>query len=319
MIFIFCFDQAAFAVDVLDVFKFHRDTQVQLQQDVSLYDPSQPHGVISPFTSYIGRLVSKLGSVKRLSDLPELGVPVLKPGEFSVEYVDPKKMADIQDQVVRRNYVGVKEFFVVRENLDRVFRMVTDYDHLDRLLPGMEVCRIVDRKANRVNVENWRRTEASVFGKRKNYYLTANIFSLGNGKNRRMIKSQLLKGDNRKIKYQGTVFMDSLWYFEACGEQCTQVFYMGFSLLGWDYMRTPAFFPFVSKEVRKQLVAGVIEGGARSSLAFLIKCGDPRFKNRSLSDFSQEDKRLISQEVESRLEKLRKEGRIKVDWETVFD
>ncbi len=308
-----------YAIDVLDVFKFHRDTEVKLQDNVSLYDPVQSHGVVSPFTAYIGQMVSRLASVKALADIPEIETPPLNPGEIIVEYVDPKKYAGIQDEVIRRNYVGVREFFVVNRNIEDVFRMATDYDHLALLLPGMEQSKIIDRRANRVDVENWRKTDASIFGKRKSYYLTANIFWPSEDPNKRIIKSQLLRGEKKKSKYQLSLYMDCIWYFESCGEQCTKIFYIGFSLLRLDYQRTPPFFPFISREVRKQVVEGVVEGGTRSSLAAIVKWGNPRFRDRPIASFSPDDKKAIAEEVETRLKKLKEEGRIRIDWDKVFD
>lgn len=311
--------QPLYAIDVLDVFKFQRDTEVRLQGNGSFYDPTQPHGVVSPFTAYIGQMVARLASAGALANIPELRAPVLKPGEMVVEYVDPRKYAVIHDKVVRRNYVGVREFFILKKNIEDVFQGATDYDHLALLLPGMEKSRIVERRANRVDVENWRKIEASIFGKRKSYYLTTNIFGPTGDPNKRIIKSQLLRGDKKKAKYQGTIFMDSIWYFESCGEQCTRVFYIGFSLLGWDYRRTPPFFPFISKEVRKQVVSGVVDGGARSSLAAVVKWEDPRFKDRPIASLTPGDKKIIFKEVEKRLKKLKDQGRIQIDWDSVLD
>ena len=312
------FTHKAWALDVLDVFKFRRDTEVKLQTGRPQYDLTQSHGVVSPFTSYIGRMIAQLQSAKSLSQLPSLKVPPLKPGEIVVEYVYPQTKVAIADLVLRRNYIGVQEFFIVGGNVDEVFKLATDYNNLYRLFPGMEKSRIVDREANRVDVENWRKSEASVFGKRRSYYLTSNmLFSDGNLK-KRIIKSQLLKGEGKKVKHQALLFMDSLWYFEDCGQNCTQVYCLSFYLLRWDYGRTPPFFPFVAKEVRKQIVTGVVEGAARSSLACLVKFGDTRLRGRPLSSFTPRDHEWVSREVEARLKKMRQDGHLKIPWDEIF-
>ena len=313
------FIRPAAALDALDVFKFRRGTEVKLQEPASLYDPTQPHGVISPFTGYIGRMVSRLASAKSLKDIPALKLPDLKPGQIEIEYVDPKSIVMIQDDVVRRNYVGVREYFVVTRNIEDVFRMATDFDHLALVFPGLEKSVVTVRRANRIDAESWRKTGIPVFGKRKNYYATTNILWPASDPNRKLIKTQLLNAEKTKAKYQSHIYSDNLWYFESCGGQCTQVLYLGFSLLGWDYQRTPPFFPFVSKEIRKQVVSGVLEGGARSSLASMVRWEDPRFRERPISSFTSKDKKIIASEVNRRLKRLRKEGRIKIDLERIFD
>lgn len=309
----------AAALDALDVFKFRRGTEVKLQDPSSSYDPTQPHGVISPFTGYIGQMVARLASAKSLKDIPELKLPDLRPGQIEIEYVDPKSIVTIQDDVIRRNYVGVREYFIVNRNIEDVFGMATDFDHLSLVFPGLEKSAVTFRRANRIDTETWRKTGIPVFGKRKNYYATTNILWPASGPNKKIIKTQLLNAEKAKIKYQSHIYADNLWYFESCGEQCTQVLYLGFSLLGWDFQKTPPFFPFVSKEIRKQVVSGVLEGGARSSLAAMVRWEDPRFRERPISSFTPKDKKIIASEVNRRLKRLRKEGRIKIDSERIFD
>lgn len=308
-----------YAVDLLDVFKFYRNPEVKLQQEnVPPYDPAQPHGVVSPLTAYIGQVILRLASVKSIKDAREFHVPDLKPGESMVEFVDPRKFAVIEDKVARRNYVGVMESLVVSRNVEDVFKMSTDYNHLAQVLPGLKISKIVDRQANRVDVETWRDTELSIFGTRKNYSLITNIIWPTQDTNKKIIKSQLLRGDEKNKKYQGVIFMDSVWYFESCGEQCTHIFYMGFSLLGFDYQKTPPFFPFMSKEIRKKIVSGVTQSGAISSLAAIVRWEDARFRDRDIASFTADDKKIIDKEVKVRLKKLKKQGRIRIDWEAVF-
>lgn len=317
-IFILALSQISFAVDPLDLFRFQRNPEIKLQTNVRFYDPTRSHGIVSPFTGYIGQLVAKLESVKRLKQLSEFELPDLQPGELLVEYLDPDQGVQIQDKVVRRNYVGVKVHFVARRDLETVFRQATDYDHLKMFLPGMQDSKIVDRSANRVDVENWRSADASVFGKRKSYYLTTNIFSTTNDARRKIIKSQLLQGDKKKVRYQGNLYLDGLWYFESCGRDCTRVFHVGFSLLHWDYMRTPPLFPFVAKEVRRKMVEGVVDSSARSVLASLVKLQEPRVSEKTLSRLTETDRKWIHDETEQRLIEAKKEGRIRIDWDSVF-
>jgi hypothetical protein len=321
LVFLLIFTDPALAIDVLDVFKFNRPTELKLQQTVAAhYDPAFSHGVVSPFTAYIGSVVTKLIQARGLSDFREWRLPDLKEGQMVTRFFDPKQAAQIEDKVVRRNYVGIQEVFVVPGNLDALFQIATDYDHLENLLPGMEESLILEKEGNRVEVENWRKADAAIFGKRKSYYVTTNIlWSSASGPERRIIKSQLMRGDGKKSKHQGMLFLDSVWYFESCGPDCTRVFYLGFSLMRWDYLKTPPFFPFVAKEVRRQVVGGVIEGAAKSSLAVLAKFSDPALRAKPLASLTADDKKKIGREVDARLKRMKKTGKIQIDWNLVFE
>ncbi|MBI4549854.1 MAG: hypothetical protein HY714_02895 [Candidatus Omnitrophica bacterium] len=309
----------ALAVDVLDVFKFNRPTELKLQPEGPRYDPAFSHGVVSPFTAYVGNVVTQLIRARGLADFRDWNLPPLREGQMVTRFMDPKQAAAIGDKVLRRNYVGIQELFVVPGDIESLFQIATDYDHLEKLLPGMEESLVLEKKGNRVQVENWRKADASVFGKRKSYYVTTNILWSSESGDRRLIKSQLMRGDEKKAKHQGMLFLDSVWYFESCGPECTRVFYLGFTLMRWDYLRTPAFFPFVAKEVRRQVVNGVVEGAAKSSLAVLAKFSDPALRAKPLADLTKNDKKSITRDVEARLKRMQKTGKIQIDWDRVFE
>jgi hypothetical protein len=312
--------QCLWAVDMLDVFRFHRPVGVRLQPEAFFYDVAKPHGVMSPLTPYVCRLSLKALRAKSMRELRDFSDLAEAQGSLTVSFSDPKAKAAMEDKVVRRNYMGLRAAFRVNRPVDEVFLMVTDYDHMEHLLPGVEESRIVLANGNHAEVDNWRISEALFLGSRKSYHRTSNIFLSREGESRRLIRSQLMKGADQDPNggQQSLIFLDSLWTLESCGPSCTEAYYLSFTLLHWDWRKTPPVFPLMAKEVRKQLVTAALEGAARSILSLIVKSEDPRFGGKRLAELTPQDKELISGEVEERLKKLTAEGRIKINWKEVF-
>lgn len=297
------FSRVAFAVDVLDVFKFDYETREELQPDGDTFDPALPHGIVSPLTDYISGLARQILSIQKLPEPWKNRLDGLKPGGILLEFISPEEAAEIRDEVLRRNYTGAQFFFRSPASLETILRVFSDRGDYARIVPGMEESRLVASKGNRFDVETVRMTSASVFGMRESRYRTADIAVSFDQGRKALVKVQLLKSPDSA---PGSLFFyDSLWYFESDPEG-TRGFYLTFSLMTWDYMKTPSFFPLLSGEVRRQVVRHFLDGVAETVLAILAAAEDPRFQNRPLSDLTGEDKKSIGKIIKERGRELRK-------------
>lgn len=300
---LFAFWGIGFAIDVLDVFRFEYETRVELQSSRSVYDPALPYGVVSPLTDYICRVAAQILQKNKLPDAWRQKLDRLVPGGVFLEFVSPQETAEISDEILQRNYTGAQFFFKTSANFEEILRRFKDRENYFKVVPGMVESKLTESKGNRFNVRTVRKTSASVFGMRESIYSTADIeVSLDEGR-KELVKVQLLKDPEGSSG--SLLFYDSLWYFENLPGGGTAGFYLTFSCLPWDSLKTPKFFPLLSNEVRRQVVRHFLDGVAETVLAFLVAAENPDLQKKPFSDFTPDDKKLAEKMIEKRIREIK--------------
>ncbi|HNV85931.1 MAG TPA: hypothetical protein PKL97_03050 [Candidatus Omnitrophota bacterium] len=301
------------ALDALDLFKFDYQTRVELQSNRSVYDPAKPYGVISPLTDYICRVTARILGQNRLPDAWRAKLDGLSPGGVLLDFVSPQEIAEIPDEVLKRNYTGAQFFFKTSVPFDTILERFRDRANYYRAVPGMAESKLIEARGNRFDVRTVRETSASVFGMRESVYSTADIEAALDGGRKEVVKVQLLKDPEGSSG--SLLFYDSLWYFESIPEG-TAGFYLTFSCLPWDCAKTPKFFPLLSNEVRRQVVRHFLDGVAETVLAFLATTEDPRLREKNFSDFTAEDKKLAEKIINTRKKEMHaaRSGHRKFPW-----
>jgi len=318
--FVFALSPQPLRADIVDIIRYDRPVHSEVQSGQPFYDPAKSNGIVSPFTNYIGKITQKLEEGASLKDAAGVEFPKLKANEIRINYVDPAKIVELTNLEDVRNYVGLRIFFTIEAPIESVFNLLTDYNDIWKINDGMIESDIIKQNKNLTVVANKREVSIQFIGSRQKYYKTSNIESMKNDSVRKIIRTQLMDSskEEKELGIDSTsYYADSVWFLESAGENLTRVFTTSFTLIKWDYEKMPLVFPFVRQTVRRGLVDGSLNGSYKIARAFIVKLTDPRWKDKSLKDFTAQDEALLSKEVDSWLNK-EKNSAIHMNWKDAF-
>lgn len=304
------------SADIIDFIKFPKNVEVSLQKNVDSYDVARSNGIVSPFTGYINSLATVMAKADHLFTFrTDLFPP---PGEILVRYVNPNEKVELDEPEERRNYLGTELFMTVRAPVDEVFELLVDYEALELLVPEMKEVNVLESKANLRNVEHVKEVEIPFFGLRRKSYIMSNIFYRKNGAC--VVKSQLLKDEEETPSEEPAYYSDSLWYLKTGKHGVTYVYNITFTLLKWDYEKTPQLVPFVDirKKIRTGIVQAALDGLYRKASALKYKLEDDRYVGKNFAELSKDELDQIRLLADQNLSTAAESGEIKVNWRKVF-